>query len=459
MAQLIPGAEVGSRYRIVRRVGEGGMGEVWEAVEGSDGGRVALKFIKHADTREARGRLLREARAAGAVRHPNVVTVVDVIEHDDGSPVIVMEYLEGESLAAKLRRDGELELEEAASILLPVVSAVGAAHALGIVHRDLKPENIFLLQAEGTTPDVRVLDFGLAKMVLGKQSTSDTALTSTGSMLGTPCYMAPEQVFAERDVDHRADLWAIGLVLYRALTGILPTQAENVGQVMKLIVTRPIWSLRQAAPDLPRDVTDLVDRLLARDVSERPPDLRPVYDVLTRYARASSPPFGAPPSTRPSDVGDAGVSAVPRSVDVAPAGAAPARPGRVWRIAAAVVALATVAGLAWGLRQGDESNDGKLVAMPIVPAASAVQVAPAIGDEIGVAKPHDAGDGPAAAEPDPSPARPDGQKPLAGRGVPPATAATGAASADAFPATSATAPATAATDEPGPGGVVTKAPY
>jgi serine/threonine-protein kinase len=162
------GAVVAGRYRLDRRIGEGGMGVVWAATHLRTQKTLALKLLRAAvaGDEDTRRRLVREARAACAVQHPNVVAIHDVVELDDGSPVLVMDLLEGESLRDRLTREGVLSLPTLAAILLPVVSAVGAAHALGIVHRDLKPENVFLAREPGGRRGVRVLDFGIAKLWL-----------------------------------------------------------------------------------------------------------------------------------------------------------------------------------------------------------------------------------------------------------------------------------------------------
>ena len=205
----VPGAVIAARYRLVRRVGEGGMGVIWAADDLIAGRRTALKRIKDTvDDPAARRRFLHEARAASVVRHPNVVEVLDVLELEDGPPAIAMELLDGESLRDVLVRDRTLSVPALADILVPVISAVGAAHALGVVHRDLKPENIFLARGAGGERVVKVLDFGIAKLTaLDGDAMRSAGLTMT-AVLGTPAYMAPEQVFGERDIDHRADIWA-----------------------------------------------------------------------------------------------------------------------------------------------------------------------------------------------------------------------------------------------------------
>jgi serine/threonine-protein kinase len=284
------GAVVAGRYALDQLLGEGGMGTVWSATHLVTKKAVALKLLKQAHAQpDARRRFLREARAATQVAHPNVREVTDIFELEDGAPVMVMELLVGESLADRLARQSKLSLDEAVRVLQPVISAVGAAHALGVIHRDLKPANIFLSSRGGP---VKVLDFGVAKLT--SNANEETLITKSGAAIGTPCYMAPEQVFGEPDLDHRVDVWALGMILYQALTGELPTRAENVGQVMKLIVTRAIPSVRTRCPELPEPFTALVDRMLERARADRVADLREVRRVLATIAKDSSPGFEAP---------------------------------------------------------------------------------------------------------------------------------------------------------------------
>src|SRR5688500_1886807 len=196
------------------------MGVVWAARHLESGVLVALKFLRTghggADDPDSLKRFLREARAAASVRHPHVVAIREVLELPDGRPVMVMELLAGETLRNRLSRAPRLSLEEVAAILLPVASAVGTAHAQGIVHRDLKPDNIFLSRDAGGAPLVKVLDFGIAKVTRASDdhASHGHGLTGSGEVLGTPNYMAPEQVFGERDIDQRCDIWALGVILY-----------------------------------------------------------------------------------------------------------------------------------------------------------------------------------------------------------------------------------------------------
>jgi tRNA A-37 threonylcarbamoyl transferase component Bud32 len=287
------GAIVGGRYRLERELGQGGMGVVWEATHVLTRRRVAIKFVARAHD-ELRRRFLREARAASAARHPNVVEVLDVFELDDRTPVMVMEFLSGETLRGLLVRQGKLPLEAAASILLPVAAAVGSAHALGIVHRDLKPENIFVQAGLPPAEGVKVLDFGIAKLTARDSEAPQTeSLTGTGAALGTRHYMALEQMTAERDIDARADLWALGVILYECLAGFRPVEGANEAQVVKKLMSGGIQRLDGL--DLPADVTDLVMRMLAVERGGRPGDTKEVCSVLARCAGAAPPAIDAAP--------------------------------------------------------------------------------------------------------------------------------------------------------------------
>ncbi len=276
-----PGLVVAKRYRLERQLGAGGMGAVWAATHVVTHKVVALKFLhKKHDDPDARRRVLREARAACAVQHPNVVAVHDVIEDEEGTPILVMDLLRGESLAQKLTREGTLAPGEAVAILTPVLSALSAAHAVGIVHRDLKPDNVFLV--DGISSNVRILDFGVAKLSGKDAATKETnRLTETGAMIGTPHYMAPEQAFGESDVDARADLWAVGAVFYECLAGVPPTEGQNLGQILKVLASGSIKPLSTRAPSAPPALAAIVDRLLAIEKADRPESAVVVLEQLT----------------------------------------------------------------------------------------------------------------------------------------------------------------------------------
>jgi serine/threonine-protein kinase len=284
-----PGTLIAQRYRLERLLGAGGMGEVWAATHTVTGKAVALKFLRapHArrDDETARRRVLREARAACAVSHPSVVAIHDVVESDDGLPVLVMDLLRGEPLRARLERDRTLPLDEALHIAEVVLGALEVAHEAGVVHRDLKPDNLFLLERG----EIKLLDFGVAKLLAPEGvARASGELTTTGAMIGTPYYMAPEQAFGEA-IDGRADLWALGVVLFECLAGETPTRGDNLGQVLKLLSTGRIESLAKRAPLVPPAVAGFVDRLLRVDAGERPPTARAALEMLAR-ARAGTAP-------------------------------------------------------------------------------------------------------------------------------------------------------------------------
>jgi eukaryotic-like serine/threonine-protein kinase len=286
------GEIIAKRYRLDEELGHGGMGVVWAATHMVTRRRVAMKFLRGpTDLRtDLRRRFLREARAAGAIDHPNVVAVTDVFELEDETPVIVMELLVGETLRDRLVRVQRLPLGQAACVLVQVIAAVGTGHALGIVHRDLKPENIFLARA-AAGEIVKVLDFGIAKLLAGDADDAGTdSLTGTGSMLGTPSYMAPEQTLGEK-IDQRADIWALGVILYECLAGVRPLRGSGIGQVVLALATEGVQPLDRMLPDLPQEVTAIVMRMLSRERRDRPQDLLEVSEVLSRFAVEATPPF------------------------------------------------------------------------------------------------------------------------------------------------------------------------
>ena len=272
------------RYRLDRVLGCGGMGVVWSATQLSTGQSVAIKLLAaEADGDRGRRRLLREARATCAVAHPGIVRVLDVVETDEGSPALVMERLAGHSLRRRFD-EGPMSVAELCHVLARVAEAMEAAHAAGIVHRDLKPDNVFLARTIGGSIAVRVLDFGLAKPTLASRGRRWGTLTETGALLGTPFYMSPEQALGDADVDLRADVWALGMMLYQGLSGVLPTRADHLGRVIKAIAMAPIAPIEQLVPDLPGDLAELVGRALARPRAERVGSMAEARAILERHA-------------------------------------------------------------------------------------------------------------------------------------------------------------------------------
>jgi serine/threonine-protein kinase len=278
------GALIASQYLLERELGSGGMGVVWAAERVADHTKVALKFLRgdRPQSERVRQRFLQEARATRTINHPGVVQIHDVVEEDGGLPVLVMDLLIGETLASRLERDGPMHAHDAVTLLLPAAEAVAAAHDQRIIHRDLKPENLFLCAREGEAPDVRVLDFGIAKVMRDDaDSARSGVMTSTGVVLGTPFYMAPEQLFSEGQIDERSDVWAFGVILYESIAGRRPFAGPSVGQVLRLIALDEYTPLDHAAANKPpASVCDLVARLLSRDRAERPRTMREVEGLL-----------------------------------------------------------------------------------------------------------------------------------------------------------------------------------
>jgi serine/threonine protein kinase len=282
---LSEGDTIAGRYRLQRQLGEGGMATVWLAVHAITNKLVALKIMRAplAGDASSRARFLREARAASTVRHANVVEIHDVVETEDAVPVMVMEYLDGETLEARLA-SGPFALRELVAIMLPVCSALGAAHAAGVVHRDLKPANIFLARAQAGDarpgPVVKVLDFGLARLTSDQKK-----LTTTGTVVGTPRYMAPEQLFGERDIDARADIWSLGVILFECVTGHRPHTGDTPGQMVKAFSQRQIERIEDARPELPADLKTLIGRMLIIERDQRMSAIREAQEVLERLPR------------------------------------------------------------------------------------------------------------------------------------------------------------------------------
>ncbi len=309
------------RFRLVRPIGEGGMGVVWETVDVRSGEGRAIKFLRaESENEAARRRFVREAEVLRGVSHPNLVATHAIAVDDDGTLAIVMELLRGESLAARLGRARTLSLGQTCAILSRVAAAVRAAHAAGVVHRDLKPDNVFLcVDASGRT-DVRVLDFGVAKKI---EAVPDK-LTDTGTLVGTPHYMSPEQASGERDLDGKTDVWAIGIMVFECLTGQMPVVAQNYGQLLMQLVQGKLTKLASVRGDLPADFLAAVDAALAMRASRS--DIGTFAAALVMRADPSidAPPASAPPSDPVAHTLDmrtaSRVPATPRSF------AAPARP-------------------------------------------------------------------------------------------------------------------------------------
>jgi serine/threonine protein kinase len=264
---LRPGAIVAGKYRLAKPLARGGVGTVWVAKHVQLGHDVAVKFLdaRVALSPQVRTRFEREARAAATLRSPHIVQVFDYGVQGD-APYLAMELLTGETLHARLRRVKRLSLVDAYRIIAQIGKGLKRAHDVGFVHRDLKPANIYLARNDEEEDDlVKILDFGIAKETNAEVGES----TKTGELVGSPHFMSPEQIRGEREVDGRSDLWALGVILFKAITGELPFPGEVLTAVITKIVVDPVPSVRQHLPDAPAELDAFFAKALARDRTQR----------------------------------------------------------------------------------------------------------------------------------------------------------------------------------------------
>ena len=256
------GEVVAGKYRVDRVLGSGGMGIVVAATQLELDRPVAIKFLvaEAAKAPEIVARFAREARAVAKIQGEHVARVLDVGVLDSGLPYMVMEYLDGTDLAQRIAQ-GRLPLPEIARYMLEACEALAEAHAAGIVHRDLKPANLFLARRPDRTTIVKLLDFGISKSPVG----SAAGITSTQAIMGSPVYMSPEQLVSAKNVDARSDIWSLGVVLYEALAGTPPFNAESMPQIVTRILHTAAPPLAETRPDLPPSVSAIVERCLSKD--------------------------------------------------------------------------------------------------------------------------------------------------------------------------------------------------
>jgi len=277
------------KYRIERIIGKGGMGAVLAAQHELLGERVAIKFLlgEIAQNQEAVERFNREAKNAFKIQSEHVCRIMDV-GSERGLPFMVMEFLNGEDLSQMLEKRGPLPVEEAVDYVLQALEAIAQAHAAGMVHRDLKPANLFLHRRPDGSPIVKVLDFGIAKSSNPFGETGGHNLTSTKSMLGSPLYMSPEQLRSAKNVDARADVWALGVILYELLTGTVPFNGETLGELFIAILEQPPMPVAHKRPDVPQLLSDAVSRCLQRSIDLRFANVAELAQALAPCAPARS---------------------------------------------------------------------------------------------------------------------------------------------------------------------------
>jgi serine/threonine protein kinase len=353
------GSILDGRFVIERMLGAGGMGYVVLARNVDLDERVAIKLLLpgRADG-DGRQRLVREARSTVKIKSEHVVRILDVVNTGPNAPYIVMEYLEGEDLAARLERLGPLDPAEAAEVVLQACEVVGEAHYRGMVHRDLKPSNLFLVDKPGRPRFVKVLDFGISKALDG----GSERLTASNALLGSPAYAAPEQLRDSSSIDRRCDIWALGVVLYESVTGAVPFVGSTIADVCRRILEKPAAPPPAGPVPLPEALLAIIDRCLEKEPGHRYDNLSEVASALRElaplaadkslgYLSALGPSLPALPKqsgTGPGGMRLAGALARTETVLTAQGQTFDARPDHARRrpVALAIVAFSAAAGLA-----------------------------------------------------------------------------------------------------------------
>jgi len=282
---FVPGQIFAGKYRIERTLGIGGFGVVLAAMHTQLEERVAIKVLlpEAASHPTAPTRFIREARLAAKIRSEHVARVTDVGQLDDGTPYMVMEYLSGEDLAGLLKRAHAQAVGDVCEWVLQACEALAEAHGLGMVHRDLKPANLFLTRRIDGSPCIKVLDFGISK-IQNEAGSADKGMTRTSEVMGTPYYMSPEQMKSTRDVDVRADVWALGTILYELVAGFPPFDSETMTGLIVAIMQDAPRDLGSSRPDLPRDLVQAISTCLQKDPGARFQDVMQLAEALAPHA-------------------------------------------------------------------------------------------------------------------------------------------------------------------------------
>jgi len=278
------GTVIGGRYRIDEIIGSGGMGVVYSGAHTWTERPVAVKVlsVEHLEEERAVRRFFQEAKTAAKLHHPSVVDVLDMGETRDGAPFLVLELLTGESLLARVMR-GPMPVHDAVAFVLPLMDALATAHAVGIIHRDIKPANLFLHVAAKGNVVPKLVDFGISKLM----GTNVSMPTATGTLIGTPHYMSPEQIAAAKTISGQTDVWSMGVVLFEALAGRRPFEGQIPLAVVVKISTEAAPPLREVASHVPEPIADAVDGALKKNLPERHADMPAFIDALLAGARAS----------------------------------------------------------------------------------------------------------------------------------------------------------------------------
>ncbi|WP_437301210.1 protein kinase domain-containing protein [Sorangium sp. So ce426] len=454
---IAPGDVLLGKYRVESVLGRGAMGLVVAARHLALDERVAIKVLlpKYVRDPEILQRFLREGRAAVRVRSQHVVRVADVGTLESGAPYMVMDHLEGRDLAAVLAESGRLAVPVAVELVLQVCEALAEAHAQGIVHRDVKPSNLFVTRNADGSPCVKVLDFGISKMTHAE----DHALTRVGGVLGSPLYMSPEQLRSSSDVDGRADIYSLGVVLFELLTGRTPFFAHELAQLVYLVTQGEPQRPRALRPDLPEPLEHVILAAIARDRDRRfptvadlalalvpfaPPHARAAAERLFGALRGALPAGALPPgASRTATAVTAAGATLPAStvplgggaLTIAPLGTTNRKPASRERRAAAIglgLVLASGGLLLWRLSDRAPRDIERETASPAGPEGAVPEPRPAqpsAAPEPRPAQPSAAPD--AAVEPATSAVPPSGAAPGASAEGPPPEARAAASGAPA----------------------------
>jgi eukaryotic-like serine/threonine-protein kinase len=370
-AKPLVGETLSNAYRVVRLIGEGAMGGIFEARLLRLDKRVAIKVLARelAANSEALQRFHREAEITSQLGHPHIINVFDFGTTQNGQPFLVMEYLEGEDLASKLQRKGTLSLTAAVRITKQVASALAETHAKGIVHRDLKPANVFIIRVQGED-FAKVLDFGISKV-----RAASTALTNASTLMGTPMYMAPEQAKGETELDHLTDQWALACITFEMLAGRPPFLGDDTAALLYQVVHQDPPRLSHFVKDLPAEVERVVQRALIKRPADRFPNVTAFARALEAAATGQARPVEFPNDARD---GARGISLTPVEAAATlarPAGAfAPKR--RTGRFVLWAGVAVAVVGSVWLVR-GPLRRPPSPTAAQAAPATSAGPAAPA----------------------------------------------------------------------------------
>lgn len=310
------------KYRIEGLIGRGGMGAVWRARHVLTGRKLAVKMLdeSYVENRSVVERFGREARAASACQHPGIVEVLDLDRSEEGIPFLVMEFLEGEDLARRIERRGRLSQAEILDLGTKLLEALEAAHDSGIIHRDLKPENIYVVPAGRRGEHVKILDFGISH----KSDEAAAKLTMTGSVLGTPHYMSPEQAMGETEADHRADIYAVGVVLYECAVGDVPFDAPNYNKLLRTILDQQPVPPRRRGAQISVELERVILWAMEKERELRLGSAREMIEWLAKAAEGRMPPYRPP---TPALLRSSSPGTISAQAEVyTPAGALPPRP-------------------------------------------------------------------------------------------------------------------------------------